>query len=214
MGDFNGYVRKCAEGFESVHGRNGIGKRNTEGRRLLEFCDKRELCVAHTWFCKPYKRKITYGVGGFETEIDFVLVGEKYRKYIRDMKVIPWKLQHRLVVVDLDNKILKKVVRKQGIIGRKIWNLNENRARVKFEKRVKELVSTNAPDLWKAFKDGVLKVCDEVCKKKSWRDRGDMWWWNEDIKDTTARKKAEFKELCRFPSEENKAKYICLRNQT
>ena len=27
--------------------------------------------------------------GGCETEIDFVLVGEKYRKYIRNVKVIP-----------------------------------------------------------------------------------------------------------------------------
>ena len=78
--------------------------------------------------------------------IDFVLVRENYKKYIRDVKVIPWELQHRLVVVDLDKKVLKKVVRKQRII-RKIWKLNENRARVRFEKRVKELVSTGAPDL-------------------------------------------------------------------
>ena len=45
-----------------------------------------------------------------------MLVGEKYRKYITDVKVIPWELQHRLVVVDLDKKALKKVVRKQQII--------------------------------------------------------------------------------------------------
>ena len=41
--DLNGHVGKCAEGFEGVHGGNGIGKRNAEGRRLLEFCDEREL---------------------------------------------------------------------------------------------------------------------------------------------------------------------------
>ena len=34
-----------------------------------------------------------------------MLVGEKYRKYIRDVKAIPWELQHRLVVVDLDKKV-------------------------------------------------------------------------------------------------------------
>ena len=50
LGDFNGHVGKCAEGFEGVHGGNGVGKRNAEGRRLLEFCDERELCVANTWF--------------------------------------------------------------------------------------------------------------------------------------------------------------------
>ena len=53
------------------------------------------------------------------------------------------------MVVDLDKKVLKKVVRKEQIIRRKIWKLNDNRTRVRFEKRVrvKELVSTDAPDL-------------------------------------------------------------------
>ena len=109
LGDFNGHVEKYAEGFEGVHGENGIGKRNSEGRKLLEFCDERELCVANTWFKKTDKRKITYSAGGCETEINFVLVGEKYKKYIRDVKVIPWELQHRLVVVNLDKKVLKKL---------------------------------------------------------------------------------------------------------
>ena len=49
-GDFNGHVGECAEGFENVDGENGIGKRNAERRRLLEFCDEKELCVANTWF--------------------------------------------------------------------------------------------------------------------------------------------------------------------
>ena len=210
LGDFNGHVGKCAEGFEGVHGVNGVGERNAEGRRLLEFCDERELCVANTWFKKTDKRKITYSTGGCGTKIDFVLVGEKYRKYIRDVKVIPWELQHRLVVVDLD----KKVVRKEWIIRRKIWKLNENRTRVRFEKRVKELVSTDVPDLWKTFRDGVLKACDELCGKKSRRDQGDMWWWNEDVKDTITKKKTPFKELCRFSSEQNKTQYKRIRNQT
>ena len=95
--------------------------------------------------------------------------------YIRDVKVIPWELQHRMVVVYLDKKVLKMVVRKEWIIRRKIWKLNENQTRVRFEKRVKGLVSTDAPDLWKTFRDGALKACDKVCgKKKSRRDQGDM----------------------------------------
>ena len=65
------------------------------------------------------------------------------------------------------------------------------------------------------FKNGVPKACDEVCgKKKSRRDREDMWWWNEEVKDTIARKKVAFKELCRFPSEENKTKYKRIKNET
>ena len=106
----------------------------------------KELCMANTWFYKADKRKITYSAGGCETEIDFVLAEEKYRKYVRDVNVIPWELQHRLVVIDLDKTVLKKIVRKQHIT-RKIWKLNENRTRVRFEKRVIELINTDAPDL-------------------------------------------------------------------
>ena len=68
-------------------------------------CDEKELCVANTWFKMTDKRKITYSASGCETEIDFVLVGEKYRKYIRDVKVISWELQHGPVVVDLDKRL-------------------------------------------------------------------------------------------------------------
>ena len=45
-----------------------------------------------------------------------------------------------------------------------------------FKKRPKELVSTDVPDLWKSFKNGILQACNEVCGKKSRRDRGGMWW--------------------------------------
>ena len=51
-------------------------------------------------------------------------------------------------------------------------------------------------NLWKTFKDGVRRACDKVCgKKKSRKDRGDMCWWNEEVKDTIAKKKATFNTL-------------------
>ena len=40
-----------------------------------------------------------------------------------------------------------------------------------------------------------------------------MWWWNEEVKNIIARKKAAYKELYRFPSKENKTQYNRLRNQ-
>ena len=69
-----------------MHGGYGIGKRNVEGRRLLKFCDEKKLCVAITWFEKKEQRKITFNMGGNETEIDFVLVGENNKKYLKDVK--------------------------------------------------------------------------------------------------------------------------------
>ena len=41
-----------------------------------------------------------------------------------------------------------------------------------------------------------------------------MWWWNEEIKDTIATKKATYKDLCKFPSEENKTQCKRIKNQT
>ena len=102
-------------------------------------------------------RKVTYSARENEAEIDFVLVGKGNRKYLRDVKVIPGDIQHRLVVVDLVNKKVKNVVRKEAIIERrKVWKLKEDDTRARFEERIGELVSTDAPDLWKCFREGML----------------------------------------------------------
>ena len=49
--------------------------------------------------------------------------------------MIPWELHYRLVVIDLDKKVLTKIVRKELIIRERMWNLNENRTRVTIEKK-------------------------------------------------------------------------------
>ena len=69
-----------------VHDKHGIG--NVEERRLLEFCDVRELCVANTWFEKKEQRKIAYSIGGNEIEIDFVLVDKNKGKYFKNVRAI------------------------------------------------------------------------------------------------------------------------------
>ena len=56
------------------------------------------------WQIHDLKRaeKITRSMGENETEIDFVLVGKSNRKYLKDVKVIFRKFQHRLVVTNID----------------------------------------------------------------------------------------------------------------
>ena len=55
MGDFNGHVGKRIDGYENVHGGNGIGERNEEGR-MFEFYDEKELCVWQTHGSEKGKR--------------------------------------------------------------------------------------------------------------------------------------------------------------
>ena len=80
--------------------------------------------------------------------------------------------------MDLVKKKVKKVERKEAIERRKVWKLikkihgQEKDTWARFEERVGELVSTDAPNLWKCFSEGMLKVCG---KKKGRRDQGDAW---------------------------------------
>ena len=45
--------------------------------------------MANAWFEKKEQRKITYSMGGNETEIDFVLIGKNNRKCLEDVKAVP-----------------------------------------------------------------------------------------------------------------------------
>ena len=147
-------------------------------------------------------------MGGNETEIDFVLAGKNNKKYLKDMKAIPWELQHQLVVTDIDKRKLKKVVKNKQTFRRRVWKLKGNNIQTKFQKSVKELVDVDAPNLWDTFKNSTLQACDEVCgKKKGRRNHGNTWWSNEEVKEAIQQKKVEYKKMCENQLEENKAKY-------
>ena len=182
---------------------------------LPDFCDQKELCVANTWFKKKEKRKVTYSSGGNDTEIDFVLVEKEKRKYLRDVKVTPGELQHRLVVVDVEEEKLKKSVKKSNRVRRRVWKLKEKEVKEKFEERIRKLVDIDSKDLWGFYKNGILKVCDELCgKTKARSDRGNTWWWNEQVKDAIDWKKKVFKLWSTNRSADNKNKYRKARNET
>ena len=146
--------------------------------------------MANTWFEKKEQKKITYGMGGNKTEIDFVLVSKNNRKYLKDVKAIPWESQHRLVITDIDKRKLKKVVKNKQTIGRRVWKLKKNNMKTRFQEKVKKLVDVDATNLWNIVKNSMLQACDEVCEKKEGRrNHGDAWRWNEKAKEAIQQKK-------------------------
>ena len=157
---------------------------------LLDFCVQKDLCVANTWYKKRDERKVTYSSGGNDTEIDFILMGKKKRKYLRDVKVIPEELQYRLLVFDVEKRKLKKSGKNSKRVRWRVWKLKEKDIKEEFEQRVVKLVDTEAVDLWEFYKNSVLKACDELCgKTKRRRDQENTWWWNEQVKKAIDRKK-------------------------
>ena len=114
----------------------------------------------------------------------------------------------------MDKKRFKKIVRKDRIGRKRVWKLKDNETRSKFAERVEELVNVDTSDLWRSFKDGVLRACDEICgKKRGRRDQGNTWWWNEEVKVAVASKKEAYKEFLKDRSEENKDRYRNKKNQ-
>ena len=96
-------LKVCMVGME-------LAKEMLREERLFEFYDEKKLCVANTCFKKMKQRKITYSMGGNDTEIDFVLVGKNNRKYLKDVKAIRWGNKHRQ----------KKVVKNEQTIRRRV----------------------------------------------------------------------------------------------
>ena len=89
------------------------------------------------------------------------------------------EFQHAFVVADIDKKKVMKVVRRTCTEREKISFLKDVKIRNRFEGKVIKLVDAGLPNLWRHFKDWILKVCDEVCgKRRRRRSMGDAWWWN------------------------------------
>ena len=77
MGDFNGHVRTCVNGYDVVHGGFGWVQQNRNGERILELADSFELIVGNIFFKKDVEKLITYKFGDCETMIDYTLVQKK-----------------------------------------------------------------------------------------------------------------------------------------
>ena len=44
--------------------------------------------------------------------------------------------------------------------------IKRKRNRENFKDKVKELINTEAKDLWSSFRDGVLEVCEKLCGRR------------------------------------------------
>ena len=83
----------------------------------------------NTCFQKRKSRLITCRLGETETMIDFILVNNKYRNSVEDVKVIPGEeivSQHCLLLIDM---VFKMKVRRKVKIRKKLklWRLRESR---------------------------------------------------------------------------------------
>ena len=66
------------DGRESTsHGHIGLGERNEEGDRIVEFANTVDLVIANTWFTKTRSQLITFKSGNSESQIDYILTNRR-----------------------------------------------------------------------------------------------------------------------------------------
>ena len=171
-GDLNGHVGSEIDGFESVHGGFGFGKRNVEGEMILETADALDLAVLNTWFRKNEERLFTYENGECRTVVDYILSRKSERKMVRDVKVVRVECikQHRLLLCIFDLKEGIGTKSKVKPVKRcKVWKLKEVETKAVFNERVQvraDLLRKEPGDVdkvWRDMKACLLEEAVEVC---------------------------------------------------
>ena len=134
-GDFNGHVGSDMGGFVEVYGGFGIAQINDGGIRLLDSVVGKGMRLMNTCFQKRKSRLITFRSGETEKMIDYILVNNKYRSSVKDVKVIPGEEivmnQHCLLLMDMvfKNKVRRKVKFRKKL---KLWRLRESEVKEEF----------------------------------------------------------------------------------
>src|SRR5688572_29261171 len=88
MGDFNGKAGNGRE--ENIVGPYGLGTRNENGDRLVNFCRKQNVFVTNTWFQQKRTAQYTWTSPGgrIKNQIDFVLVDIRFRNGVQNSKAM------------------------------------------------------------------------------------------------------------------------------
>jgi hypothetical protein len=184
-GDLNGHVGESTDGFEGVHGGKGFGNRNEEGEMLLEFALAHNLTVMNTCFEKEMAKKVTYESGDCKTVVDYILVRQRDRNLMHDVKVIrsePCLPQHKLMVCQFLTKVEEKGKKTSFISKCKLWKLKVDETQREYERKVydrEKKRDRNEEDVevvWKELKGCLLGVAEEVCGRTKGPVRHEETW--------------------------------------
>ena len=136
--DLNGHVRKGNNGDDECMGRHGLGKRNIEGRAVVNFAKRMELAITNTYFVKKPAHRVIYNSGGRSSQVDYIMMRRQRIREVVDTKVIVNESvakQHRIVVSAIT--IWTKWRKAPKPVKRiKWWKLKDLKVKNKFKMKV------------------------------------------------------------------------------
>ena len=112
MGDLNAKVGKDNTDYERVMGKHGIGIRNDNGERLVEFCAMNNLVIGGTLFTHRDIHKLTWNSpnGRDRNQIDHLMINGMWRRSLLDVKTkrsADVGSDHHLVTACIKTKLKK-----------------------------------------------------------------------------------------------------------
>ncbi|KAM2304509.1 hypothetical protein ACFXTH_024206 [Malus domestica] len=214
-GDLNGHVGRETGNYGGFHGGHGFRERNEDGEAILDFAMAYDLFLANTFFKKRKEHVITYKSGSSKTQIDFLLMRKGDRITCKDCKVIPGESvanQHRLLVMDVHIKRVRKKNKTWKCPRTRWWNLKEEKQAIFKEKVITQCVwdrEGEASQMWDSMASCIRKVAKEVLgeSKGFAPHQKESWWWNEEVQTKVKAKKECCKALYKDRIDENGERY-------
>ena len=217
-GDLNGHVGRDRYGYDGVHGGQGLGVRNEEGIKIMDFATAYQMTLMNTYYKKRENHLVTYNSGGRRSQIDFIMLRKEYTKECKNCKVLPKEAtttQHRVLIAELE----VKATRKRRVEGRKMirwWKLKNNEVREEFRRSVVERmanaheVTTENVEEWWEETSGLIRSCgEEVCGRSSGKKKPGLesWWWNEKTEKAVREKEDRLKMWKRTGEDDDRNEY-------
>jgi len=169
MGDWNAKLGSTAT--STAVGRFGLGERNEEGDRMVEFCEQNKLLVTNTLFKQPKRRLYTWTSpnGLRRNQIDYITVQKRWRSSVYSAKTRPGAdcgTDHELLVAKIKGK-LRKVKHNTPPKRYDLQNISEQyRVAVKNKFQVLITEETEPQQMWENIKTTVHQAAKEHLDKK------------------------------------------------
>lgn len=190
LGDFNARVGKDFELWPSVLGRNGIGKTNSNGLRLLDLCTTHGLTITNTMFRQKdkYKTSWKHPRSGHWHLIDYVIVRNRDVKEVcitRAMRGAECWTDHRMIRSKLKLRDRPKFFKRPRIQNETIYFeslAHDLTKQTDFRQQIIDMFTdgreeqTGIEEDWNFFKNTLNTVGKNVCGVKTKRTKD---WFSE-----------------------------------
>ena len=196
-GDLNAKVGDDRTGVEHVIGAHGIGTRNENGERLVDFCSNHNLVIGGTQFRHKDIHKLTWKSNDrhqTSNQIDHFMINRKWRGSMKDVRVYRDACvfsDHELLVSTIKLKL--RVAEKCNTEGRgrqfDVERLKNRRVKEEFVVELRnrfevlgdlEEVEDNSDDIQASWTNVKKAFCGAAVKVLGYRKREKKEWISEE----------------------------------